>query len=544
MRNRYRRLSDRLERRRPAPSPSATVAAVVAADPALTVQTFHRRAVVARRRRPQRIVDIMESNRRIAVGCLETAGVRYSVMPIESNNRYRLAISADDRDRLFTALRERAKESAYVFFDLRDLPEERRVVRCRDLPRHPRDLGGDRLAATTIRIFEFYGEDPAFDSNIHGCEVELWKVEYDRQRQVEQLRAPHWNRAATLVDDELFGSARGLESAGEYAITPGTVGCLMPNDVPFPVDLVYTWVDGTDPAWQARKEAAHKAHLTDEHHREAANKARFDSKDELRYSLRSVEQYADFFRHIYLVVDGQRPEWLVAEHPRLTIVDHRDIMPPEILPVFNSHAIEAHLHRIPQLADHYVYMNDDFFLCRRLRANTFFEFNGLAKFFPSRANIPLGEPTSDTKPVDTAAINSRTLVQREFGLTVTTKFKHAPYAQRRDVHDEIWKRFPDEAERTARSPFRSPTDLACASSLHHHVGYALGRATPGNIASNYVDLGSRNLEGQLRRLLEVRDYDALCLNDNESDEISPKRQARLTREFLEALFPVPSSFER
>src|SRR5690606_6048670 len=100
-----------------------------------------------------------EANRRIAVGCLETAGIRYSVMPIESPNRHRVAISNDDREQFLAALRERARESAYVYFDVRDLAPAKRIVRCRDLPQNPRDLGAERFGASAYRVFEFYGRD-------------------------------------------------------------------------------------------------------------------------------------------------------------------------------------------------------------------------------------------------------------------------------------------------------------------------------------------------------------------------------------------------
>ena len=44
---------------------------------------------------------------------------------------------------------------------------------------------------------------------------------------------------------------------------------------------------------------------------------------ELRYSLRSVEQFAPWVRQIFIVTNGQIPSWLNLDNPRLTIVTHK-----------------------------------------------------------------------------------------------------------------------------------------------------------------------------------------------------------------------------
>lgn len=80
---------------------------------------------------------------------------------------------------------------------------------------------------------------------------------------------------------------------------------------------------------------------------EAAGECRFVENDELRYSLRSAERYAPWIRRIYILTDDQTPAWLDTSNPRVRVVSHREIMPAEILPVFNSCAIELFLPRFP-----------------------------------------------------------------------------------------------------------------------------------------------------------------------------------------------------
>src|SRR5690606_13520715 len=141
--------------------------------------------------------------------------------------------------------------------------------------------------------------------------------------------------------------------------------------------VVYTWVNSGDPAWQA----AHRRYSGEfEVHNPSANNAeRYIDREELRYSMRTLWMFAPFVRNIYLVTADQRPAWLV-DHPRVTLVSHREIFPdPDMLPTFNSHAIESCLHRIPGLSEHFIYLNDDVFLGREVSAHDFFTMAGLPK---------------------------------------------------------------------------------------------------------------------------------------------------------------------
>ena len=84
------------------------------------------------------------------------------------------------------------------------------------------------------------------------------------------------------------------------------------------IDLVYLWVDGSDPIWLAKKEQY--LHQTDQQEHQLAIPERWQDNHELRFSLRSVEQFAPWIHHIFLVTDGQSPSWLKPNHPKLTLV--------------------------------------------------------------------------------------------------------------------------------------------------------------------------------------------------------------------------------
>ncbi|CAF0956251.1 unnamed protein product [Brachionus calyciflorus] len=100
---------------------------------------------------------------------------------------------------------------------------------------------------------------------------------------------------------------------------------------------------------------------------------RFQDNNELKYSLRSVEKYAPWIRNIYIVTNGQVPNWLNLSHPKIKLVNHSEIfMNKSHLPTFSSSAIETHLHRIKGLSDQFLYFNDDVLLGKRIYLDDFY----------------------------------------------------------------------------------------------------------------------------------------------------------------------------
>ncbi len=307
------------------------------------------------------------------------------------------------------------------------------------------------------------------------------------------------------------------------------------------VDIVYTWVDGADPAWQDafRRVAAECGRdLGDE----SLDPARYRSRDELRYSMRSVWMYCGWVRHIYVVTAGQRPEWL-ADHPGVTVVDHREILPADGLPTFNSHAIEASLHHIDGLAEHVVYFNDDMFVTRPLRPEAFFHPNGLPNLFQSGARVP-GVEDDHTQAVDTAAIRGRELLAERFGRVVESKPYHSPYPLRRSIMAEVESEFPDMVAATRRSRFRSPSDLSTAASFSQQYAFATGRAVLADVRTEYVHVESGRLGWHLDRIRLTDDLQTCCINETRDGATGSVRREQLLADFFRDMYPVAAPWER
>ena len=78
--------------------------------------------------------------------------------------------------------------------------------------------------------------------------------------------------------------------------------------------------------------------------------------NQLKYSLRSIEQFAPWIQNIFIVTNGQIPEWLNLNNENIFLVTHDQIFKnKKHLPTFNSAAIEMHLHRIPKLRKMFIH---------------------------------------------------------------------------------------------------------------------------------------------------------------------------------------------
>lgn len=307
-----------------------------------------------------------------------------------------------------------------------------------------------------------------------------------------------------------------------------------------PIDIVYTWVDGADPDWvdSFRSTASQTDRSFDE---EALDPARYRSRDELRYSLRSVWAYCGWVRKIWIVTAGQRPTWLV-DHPKIEVVDHTDILPASALPTFNSHAIESALHEIDRLAEHFVYFNDDVLVARPVRPELFFTSNGLPRVFQSDARPP-GYEDEHTQAVDASAMRGRELLAEHFGRVATGKPYHCPFPLTRRVMREVAEKFAEKVDRTRHSRFRSPTDLSIAASFAQH--YALGsrHGVLGDISTEYVNVESGRLDWHLDRIRLGDDIDTFCINETADAGGDHVAREETIREFFEAMYPVAAPWE-
>ena len=133
------------------------------------------------------------------------------------------------------------------------------------------------------------------------------------------------------------------------------------------IDAVIPYVDCTDPSWITSYTGVMGDTKFSPH--------RFRSWDTLKYLLRGIERYMPFIRNVVLIVADQHqiPDWVNQD--KVTIVCHKDFIPSEYLPTFNSCTIESFLFNITKLSDRFIYFNDDTFPINDMSIGDFFTGN-------------------------------------------------------------------------------------------------------------------------------------------------------------------------
>lgn len=312
----------------------------------------------------------------------------------------------------------------------------------------------------------------------------------------------------------------------------------------FDVDLVFTWVNSDDEDW---KEMYHQYKPIEGS--DATSTSRFFSRDELKYALRSWEKYGSFIRKIFIVSNCKPPKWFDENNSKITWVYHQEIIPESALPTFSSHAIESCLHKIPNLSKYFIYCNDDILLVKPLTVSTFYYHNGIAKLRMEPYGNINGKVSENDPDYMNAARNSTYLLEEKFKQTPTQIHTHSPQSMRKDVLEEINQEFYEYFERTMHNKFRSIDDISVTSYLYQHYALLSGYALQSDEKTELV-IARHNYARKFKTIIEnskAQNYSVLpisvCINDG-ADSHDDEKWNLAVLQFLEALFPNPSSFEK
>lgn len=309
------------------------------------------------------------------------------------------------------------------------------------------------------------------------------------------------------------------------------------------IDAVYLWCDGNDPAFRKRKNYYVKDASVDE---KTAGEQRFRDNDELKYSLRSLEKFAPWINHVYIITDRQVPPWLNTDYEKVTVVDHSEIMPQEIIPTFNSDVIEYFLPFIPNLAEKFLYANDDMFFGNHVSPDYFFA--------GDRPIVRLRRSKSLAHKQDIMSKRTRVgicLLEKEYHRLNWYRQHHNIDSYTKTAYLETLARYRDEFALCHGNRFRSDTDIT-------RIIFALDAVYAGkailqeikppsffakHILSHFQEVKwdsffGNETEKTRKNILKYRPK-LFCINDNGKNE----ERENINR-FLASLFPTPSQFEK
>ena len=254
----------------------------------------------------------------------------------------------------------------------------------------------------------------------------------------------------------------------------------------------------------------------------------------LKYSLRSVEQFAPWINHIYIVTARpQVPDWLNENHPKISVIHHDQIFNREDVPTFNYNVIESYIHKIPGLSEGFIYLNDDFL----------FGNNVFPQDFYSNDNKVLIHGTLFGENFGWRVFNGKNDV---IGLGL---IEHSPILIRKEWWEKMQLKRRREIEKVKSNKFRREED---AMMYKLYRWYALKCQSAHCTAINVNDLLkvhtfhkiTNNLRKQEVALskLEKKAPKFYCLNDDQRK--NPNHEViELVKNFLEQYYSGKSELE-
>lgn len=328
------------------------------------------------------------------------------------------------------------------------------------------------------------------------------------------------------------------------------------------IDFVITWVDMNDPKWQAdfSKYSGRK-----ENTKNGVSEARFRDNGFLRYWFRGVEKFAPWVRRIHFVTSGQKPEWLDESNPKINLVNHKDYIPEEFLPTYNSVVIERYIHRIPGLADHFVYFNDDFYIINTITPARFFR-NGMpcdiAAFLYNPSWSQWYKRIKNNLKIINRHFDKREVMRRDrdkwfhksygskarwnyllkpYGKFITLRTPHNAQPYLKSTFEEVWAVAGKELTETSVNKFRALNDLT--PELFRTWQICRGNFEPYNTYSDTKMFPLMVRPRQAVRAIYNQSYSLICLNDNVHIRNYDRVMADIRAAF-ESILPEKSGFER
>jgi len=299
-----------------------------------------------------------------------------------------------------------------------------------------------------------------------------------------------------------------------------------------PIDIVVPYVNCNDPHW---------LYYYGIYRPNTKPNERFEETYTLKYQLRSIEKNVPWVNKIYLVLafESQIPEWLDPHAEKLKIVYHKDFIPHNLLPTFNSGVIIPFVNRIPGLSNHFIITNDDMIFTAPNMYYRYFAKNKAVNYIKI---IDENYKIHDNGLFTKIRYNSVRYFNEYVNSGKMIKYAdwHLPQPYIKEVWDDVWNNFGQTLAKTMYgSKFRVSKNInewmfyyisAYQGSTIHapidHKGYLLVKDTV-----TYDDI---------QTLIDDR-HPCMCLNDG----IKTKHiWWKTIDEMLKEVFPDKSHFEK
>lgn len=233
------------------------------------------------------------------------------------------------------------------------------------------------------------------------------------------------------------------------------------------IDVVILWVDGADKKHQLKMlpYLEEKSSLTSKKFRN-----RYYQVNEIKFCIDSIIKFAPYVRNIFVVTDNQTPKFLCNNnnYKKVSIIDHSTIFKgyEQYLPVFNSRAIESFIFKIPNLAEHFIYFNDDFFLINKTKPSDFFK-NGYPVLRGSWKKYDEHFFYKKHKKNKTGHKIAQQKSAKVLGFKNYYRFKHTPHPYRKSTFEDFYNSNKNIFKENIKYKFRNKNQYLIQGIINH-----------------------------------------------------------------------------
>ena len=296
---------------------------------------------------------------------------------------------------------------------------------------------------------------------------------------------------------------------------------------PFPIDVVYTWTGD-----------------------QTSNDVRLGYNYELKYSLRSIYQFAPWVNKIYILMNPPKkiPSWIKKDNDKIEVVDHYDTFPSnKYLPNTNSNAIETTIPNIKGLTEHYIYFNDDVFLGRPAKYTDFFTPDGkaLIHYYAQETSSPYNNCKNTKKlniqmPPNTDKIYEHVPIPKIKSLNIEFNNKYADYV---DWIRNTKKRKGKGFDICNKYNLRAPCHQIHYPLAKYMYAKKMAVLTNDNYRTYYISTYVDYLNENLNNIIKLKPL-FFCINDTEPDVNKRKQLPKKLLRFFNEYYPDKPPFEK
>ena len=299
------------------------------------------------------------------------------------------------------------------------------------------------------------------------------------------------------------------------------------------VDYVITYVDNNEISWV-------KSYINEclkINKQIFLKSARFRTPNTLKYHLRAVEKYMPWIRNVYIIVSDEKqvPKWINKDNVK--IVYHKDYIPKEYLPTFNSNTIELFMWKIKDLSENFIYANDDIYPNSELSKSDFFDNQGNIKVNLGYLNL-----NTTNEVFSTMLRNTQNMVFDDLGMDYeerVLKSDHTLKPMKKSLFEYFFKKRPKKMY-DSLSTFRNKKNITLEiCNFYYYLKNEYSLKSTNDV---YKEYKANNVE-EVCDCIKDKSIHTLCINDVTSFKGDYKKYNKKMIEAFEETLPEKSKYE-